>query len=794
MLRRFWRHKTFTIIHLLGLVLGVCSCLVIGTIVHYEFSFDGFHPAGQRVYQVNMFVRDGGNGSVSTVPCALPPMADALRAEVPGLERVAPYYIYNVGKVQTGKQTWPAPALPALVTTPAYFDVLNYEWLAGDKVGAGSAPFTVVLTERAARRYFGGLAPAQVIGRDIVYDDSLHVHVAGIVKDWEEHTDFPYQEFISLPTALHSGLKDELGMEHWKLYPPASKLWLKLAKDADPSRVQAAISTVFNKQWRNKALTGVAIERLSDLHFAAWQQRPGLSMAHLPTLYALMLIAGLIFLLAIINYVNLATAQAMSREKETAIRKIMGSSRARLMLRFIGETFWLVLAAVCLGGLLVRPVLRIFNDFIPTDMTFQPFTPPALLFLLGVIAVTTVLAGLYPARVLSAGSPTVSLRGGATTTGGGKWFLRKGLITVQFTIALLFITSTLVIGGQIRYMQTRDLGFRADAIIAFSTDDRDLNRVKLLTDNIRKLPGVAGAARQNYFPMGEDHGYFTIQFPERGGDEIGVFAIKADEHYLPLYGIRLVAGRNLLPSDTLKELVVNESLTRQLGFARPEQALGKRIFTWNKLVPIVGIVADFHQGSFKEAIGPMVITSANGRDIAVRMNLTYRSADEAKAILSRIERSWKEVYPHAPFEFTWLDESIAALYRKERTTAWLMKIATGISIFISCLGLLGLTLFTIGKRTREIGIRKVLGAGVADIVLLMSKDLLSLVGLAFVIATPVAWALMHRWLSDFAYRISPGLLLFAEAGAMAVLIVALTVGFQTIRAALADPVKSLRVE
>jgi hypothetical protein len=721
-------------------------------------------------------------------------MADALRSEVPGLEKVAPYYMYAPGKVIAGKQAWPAPKIPAAVTTPEYFDVLGYEWLAGDKAGALAAPFGVVLTEQAARRYFGGLAPAAVIGREMVYDDSLRVHVTGVVKDWEGHTNFPYQEFISLGTALHSGLKDELGMQRWKIFPPASRLWVKLAKDADPGRVQAAITTVFNKNWRNKALTGMALERLPDIHFADYQQRPGLSMAHLPTLYALMVIAGLIFLLAVINYVNLATAQTMSREQETAIRKVMGSSRARLMVTFMKETFVLVFAAVSLGGLLVQPLLSVFSDFLPADLKFQPFTLPAVLFMLGVIMITTVIAGLYPARVLSAGSPMISLRGGTVAAGGGKWWLRKGLITFQFTIALVFITGTLVIGGQIRYMQTRDLGFRKDAIVAFSTDDRDLSRVKLLTGKIRQLPGVVDAARQNYFPMGEDHGYFSIQFREQGENEIGVYAIKADEHYLPLYDMKLVAGRNLLPSDTLKELVVNESLTRQLGFARPEQALGKMVFTWNKNVPIVGVVADFHQGSFKEAIGPMVITSANGRDIAVRMDLKGRSAGEAAAILARIERLWKTVYPHAPFEYAWLDESIAALYRKERTTAWLMNIATGVSIFISCLGLLGLTLFTIGKRTREIGIRKLLGARVADIVVLMSKDLLLLVGLAFVIATPVAWVLMQRWLSDFAYRISPGLLLFAEAGGFAIAIVVVTVGWQTMRAALANPVESLRTD
>lgn len=343
-------------------------------------------------------------------------------------------------------------------------------------------------------------------------------------------------------------------------------------------------------------------------------------------------------------------------------------------------------------------------------------------------------------------------------------------------------------------MLTRDLGFQTDAIISFPTNDRNLSHVHLLADKIRRLPGVSSVARQNYFPMGGDHGFFGIQFKERGEDGISVYAIKADENYLPLYGMKLVAGRNLLPSDTLKELVINERLARQLGFVVPGQALGHHIETWNKSVPIVGVVADFHQGSFHEAIGGMVITSANGTDLAVRLDLKGRPAAEAKTLLTRIEEQWKEVYPHDPIEFTWFDESIAQLYEKERTLSWLMNIATTLTIFISCMGLLGLTLFTVARRTREIGIRKVLGATIADIVFLIGKDILLLVALAFIIAVPIAWYAMHGWLNDFAYRRSPGLALFLEAGAVAILIALATVSVQTLRAALANPVKTLRME
>jgi ABC-type antimicrobial peptide transport system permease subunit len=273
-----------------------------------------------------------------------------------------------------------------------------------------------------------------------------------------------------------------------------------------------------------------------------------------------------------------------------------------------------------------------------------------------------------------------------------------------------------------------------------------------------------------------------------------VAAVKADEHFIPLYGIRLLAGRNLLPGDTLKEVVINESLSKLLGFASPEKALGQSIYTWNKYCPIAGVVADFHQASFHETIKPMLITSLACTDIAVKLDTRNKSVAETKAILARVENQWKAFYPHTPFEYDFLDESIARLYQKEQTTSWLMNITTGITIFISCIGLFGLTMFTTARRTREIGIRKVLGASVPDIVALLGKDFFILIVIALFIASPVAWFFMHQWLEDYAYRIPFGVDIFLIAGVTILFITLLTVSFQSVKAALANPVKSLRTE
>jgi putative ABC transport system permease protein len=674
---------------------------------------------------------------------------------------------------------------------------MKYDWLAGDERSALAEPFQVVLSEKKARQYFGPSPLDQIIGRSIVYDDSLTVTVAGIVRDWTGNTDFPFTEFISLSTARQSFLQQalQLDMTQAKEIPFTSRVLLKLAPNADSARANAVLASLFSRSLHPKAYPGATLQALGDVHFTDSGDDTGIRTAHKPTLYALLSIALFILLLAVINYVNLATAQSIGRDKEIGIRKVLGSTRTSVILQFLTETLLLTLSAVILAALFVRPVLTTFHSFIPDGVKFHPFEPGTLIFLSGITAVTSLLAGLYPARMLSSFLPKLSLRGAGSPRGSEKWWLRKGLIVFQFTVSLIFIIGTLVIGRQIHFMLTKDLGFRSDAVGSVNTDEsRDsLSRVKLLESRIAQLPGVVGVARENMPPMGADIGMFPIQYRARSDEKIGVLAIKADENFIPLYDIRLLAGRNLLPSDTIREVVINESLARLLGFSSPDQAVGKLIFTWNKYVPIVGVVADFHKSSYREAVKPLVIAGMACTDLAIRLNTKGRPAGEARVILDRVQREWKKVYPHTPFEFGFLDDEIAQLYKKEQTMSWLMKIATGITLFISCIGLFGLTMFTAERRTREIGIRRVLGASVPDIAVLLGRDFVLLVILALLIASPVAWILMHRWLQDFAYRISFGVDLFLLSGAALLLVTMATISWHSLRAARANPVESLRV-
>ncbi|HXB95220.1 MAG TPA: ABC transporter permease [Puia sp.] len=796
--RTLVRNKVYTFVNVAGLALGICACLVIWVIVHYEFSFDRNHPDGKRIYRINSYEQILKNEREFLSTVVLADLPEAVRKQVPGVEVVAPYHALmndtaTIAGARNRQFDYPVQSITA---GPEYFRIMAYDWLAGSQQTALSYPFSVVLTESRARLYFGNIPSEAVIGREVVYQDSLRVHVSGVVRDWTEHTDFPFTDFISESTVEHSFLFRTLHLDSSQHRGPALvSVLVKLAPKTDPDRVRASLSVV-SKDYNRWLITRVELQPLDQVHFTITGGESSMSTAQLSTLYALLGIALFILALAIINYINLATAQSLSREKEISIRKVMGSGRGSLILQLLTETFILTALASLVAIPLVRPVLGVFSQFVPQGLVFRPLEPAILLFLLGITVFITIGAGLYPARLLSARSPVQTLNGAGAPRGGEKWYLRKGLIIFQFTVSLLFIIGTMGIGRQIGYMLHKDLGFRSDAIVMFGTGERgdSVGKARVLQAAIAGLPGVLDVARENMPPAGEDRGLFTIRYRPQSNEPIRTEAIIADEHYIPLYDIHLLAGRNLFPSDTLKEVVINESLSRVLGFRHPEEAVGAQVSSGHKHLTVVGVVADFHKYSYHEPIQPLLIAGMACTDIAVRLDAKGKTAKELRAIIARVEKQWKGFYPHRPFEYEFVDEEIAQMYQREQALEGLMDIATGIAVFISLIGLFGLTLFTTERRTKEIGIRKVLGARVTDILGLLVKDFLRLLVIALVIASAGGWYFMHRWLRDYAYRVGIGPELFLLAGGALLVVTVLTVGVQSLRAATVNPVRSLRSE
>jgi putative ABC transport system permease protein len=798
--RMLVRNRLYTTINVLGLALGICACLVISLIVRYEFSFDRGHPETSRLYGIHSYVQYMKDEPERLVPGVLSDVPAAIQHDIPGLDIVSPYYTLQHDSaivVIAGKQ-YQYP-VASVVAGPEYLRLMGYAWLAGNPQTALDRPFSVVLTESRARQYFGTAEYHSIIGKEIIYQDSLRVNVSGIVRDWAGNTDFAYTDFISFATIDHSFLKQQFGLDpnqNSKIHTLVSA-FVRLAPNTKADNVQTALTALYHSRGFDKGFfPRIVMQPMRDIHFTG----PGVDdstirTSQLSTLYTLLSIAMFILVLAIINYVNLATAQSLTREKEIGIRKVMGSSRAHLILQLITETLLLTTVAGLIALAAMRPVLAAFHEFIPERLDIRPFAPDNLLFLLGITVTVTLLAGIYPAKMLSAHSPVSSLKGPGTAR-DAKWLLRKGLIVFQFTVSLLFIIGTMVIGRQLGFMLHRDLGFRSDAIILFSTGERkdSVSKVKVLQEEIRQLPGVADVSRSNMPPSGMDRGLTTVRYLAKSSDPIHVEMIQADERYLPLYDIRLLAGRNLFPSDTLKEIVINENFSKTLGFKTPAEAIGKRVHTWDKDVTIVGVVVDFHKYSYKEPIRPLLIAGMRCTDLSVRLDTRGASAHDAHAIIARVERQWKTIYPHKPFEFAFFDEELAKFYQREQTMEWLLNIATGITLFISCIGLFGLTLFTTRRRTREIGIRKVMGADLKDILILLGKDFVRLVLIALAIASAGGWYLTHRWLRDYAYRVEVGVDVFLLAGGALMVLTVLTVGLQSLKAATVNPVDSLRSE
>ncbi|MFD1143267.1 ABC transporter permease [Larkinella insperata] len=798
--RNLTKHKVSALINLLGLSLGVTACLVIYLITDYELSFDTFHPDRARIYRLVGEAKHGPTADwhpVGFIPNAVPA---AVRQEVAGLGTVAAFHNIESEVLipeGTGKpkrfehRRHGVDNAEMIVADPQYFEIFQYQWLAGNPKTALNEPFQLVLSEQKARNYFGDLPLEQMLGRQVIYWDSVRVKVSGIVREWGKPTDLTFTDFISMATVRSSLMKKSINLDQWEDIWSASQAYVKLPEGARPEQFKAAFQQFSRKHFPKEFKFTPGLQPLADLHFDAGYVDNYSRKAHLPTLYGMMGVAVFILLIAAINFINLSTAQSVQRAKEVGVRKVLGSSRKSLVIQFLSETFLLTLLAVILALVLVNPILTAFQSLTPKGLSFDLVSPETGVFLLGLTVCTALLAGFYPSLVLSSYLPALTLKGQSALVGGQKGYLRKTLIVFQFTVSLIFIIGTLIVERQLNYIRNKDLGFSTDAIIEVHSGRA--GKTDLLAERIKQLAGVERVTKQWFPPMGMSYMTTKMKYYGKKEVELDVSAKVGDENFIPLYNLRLLAGRNYQKSDSLRELVINSTFAKRLGFRKPADALNKVVEFDGKPYPIVGVVADFHEQSFHAKIDPAFIGHMpQARNLGVK--LQGRSTGELKEALARIEEQWKAVHPDKKFEYEFLDEQIAKLYEKEQKTGRLVNTATAVAILISCMGLFGLATFTAEQRTKEISIRKVLGASVAGIVALLSKDFLKLVFIALLLAAPVAWWAMNEWLKDFAYKVDMEWWVFALAGLLAIAIALVTISFQSIRAALADPVKSLRSE
>tara|TARA_R110000796_G_scaffold88850_6_gene191967 strand:- start:24222 stop:26669 length:2448 start_codon:yes stop_codon:yes gene_type:complete len=805
--RNIWKNKVFSLINVLGLSIGLSASFVIGAIIYYDMTFDKFHPDQDRIYRVTSeFIAPEGSFYNRAVPV---PLGITLSEQATGTEIVSRFFTTYLNKVEN-KTTAKAfkNIEDGVYVDVNYFKMFQYKWLAGSPEIALSNPNEVILTKKRAEKYFPDLNVEEVMGKTLVYNDSVIVKVTGIVADFDQRTDLYFKEFLSLETSKNLDDYDMAFNDKWNNTNSSTQVFVKLGKEVNSDNLQQQLNAI-NKEHEEKDQTAMGrgsqyhLQAFSDIHFNTNYGTfdYGRETTSKPVLLNLGLVAFFLLLLGCINFINLNTAQATKRSKEIGIRKTLGSSKKQLIFQFLGETFWLTMASALLSFGISYWLLKVFSDFIPEDLKFELLVQPFMIVLIIVLLLLVVfLSGFYPAIVLSKYKPISVLKNQAQS-GNEKISVRKYLTIFQFSIAQLFIIATLLVGKQMNYLIHKDMGIKTNAIAYFRTpwNEKSYGKRLAIVNDIKSFPQVKQVTLGGSPPASTNtHSTISTFVKDEGEINTDLQLIFGDEKYRELYGIELLAGRDIL-NDTIKEYVINETYAKILGFKNPIDAVGNMLKYDTIQLPIVGVMKDFNQRSLHTSIQPMAMIGDWYRSTGFSQFRTVHiqlqgNSQEWSSVLKKVESSYISIYPDTDFELTFMDDAVQKFYSQEKKTTTLLKWATGLAILISCLGLFGLVIHTTERRTKEIGVRKILGASLMELNLLLCKEFLVLVLVAFLIAIPIAWYGLHYWLEGFAYKTSLSWWVFVLGACIMISIALLIMSFKTISAARTNPVKSLRAE
>jgi len=792
-LRNLVRHKAFSFLNIAGLAVGIAAALVIFLVVTFELSFNTFHSKKDRIYRVvNEFEHAAGKDYQTGVPF---PFGEALKTDYPQLEKVAMTdgaYNTQISVIdeegRIGKKFKDEDGV--FFAGPEFFDIFDYHWLAGNPKKALAEPNMAVLTQSEAEKYFGDWH--QAVGKQLKLDNHTLVQVSGILKDLPDNSDFQKAVFVSYST-IHD-IFPENDFTNWGSISSDVQCYILLpAGTTEASFNRLLVSFLQKHHPKNK--NTYKLQPLSDLHFNPNYAPPSFRSITKQTITSLELIGLFILVIACINFVNLATAQALGRAKEAGVRKVLGSNRSQLIWQFLGETFIVVLIAVLGAVIMVQLVLPYVQPLTNLPEKFTLLAAPGVLpFLIGTILIVTFLSGIYPALILSGFQPVQALKSKITLQAVGGINLRKALVVLQFSVAQILIIATLIAIYQMDFIRHKDLGFNQRAVLLVEIPDDNLAQTKMhhLKNQFEALPNVERVSFNFSAPLSGSSSSSNFGFTSTTKDEDFPLNIKAaDADYFSTFQLRFAAGRPYASSDTIREVVVNEMLLEKVGIRNPQDAIGKSIKFYGRQYPVVGVVKDFHHASLRQPIVPIAMASdkRNFRQVALKV-----APGNLKETQKQVEKIWSAAFPDYVYEASFLDDRIAEFYEEDAKLSQLFKIFAGIAIFIGCLGLYGLVSFVAVQKTKEIGIRKVLGASLTNIISLLSKDFIKLVLLANIIAWPLAWWAMQKWLQDFTFRIQIGWWMFAVAGLGAIIIAFITVSFQAIKAGLANPVNALKSE
>ncbi|KAA6430425.1 FtsX-like permease family protein [Dyadobacter flavalbus] len=792
-LRRNWN---FTILNVVGLTLGIACCLLIFFTVRYELSFDSHHRNMDRIFRIVKYNKSLGDKGYNT-GMPLPALA-ALRNDFPELKnQVTCTYAMRETLVTVKKGAKREKHADQSNTVsfigPEYFRMFDYTWIKGSPSTSLANPGSVVLSESQAIKYFGHADP---MGKTINVNNQMDFLVTGIVKDPPATTNFPFHTMLSF-----SSLKEYGAFTNWDDWASSyggGQMYLMLPEAVSQKKMEQQL-VLFGKKYREPkqaATEDFVLQPVKDIHFdTKTSNYTGRSISK-GMIWSMVMVGVFILVTACVNFVNLATAQALRRAKEVGVRKVLGSTRGQLLRQYFSETAVITVTSVFFALAIAQYVL----PYVAGTLNVRPdgvvfFTDLPVLGFLAVLAVlTTLLAGFYPAIVVSGYQPVLALKGKMRTAGNRQSHLRSGLIVLQFTISQIVLIGTLIAYSQMKYFRTIDLGFQKDEIISMPVYGQEPEKLNALKTRLVNEPGIISMSYSAFTPMSRSNWQTGFKF-ENDAEmlDFDIVMRPADTAYVKTYGLTLLAGRMYLPADTMREYVVNEAFVKKLGLKDPNDILGKRMAIGGSGVklPIVGVVKNFNTFSLHREIIPCVLTT----DINNYLTLNIKLASSAdRRLIDKIEKAWTATFPDYLFSYHYFDQTLSSFYEKEEKLFALFRILTGIAIFIGCLGLYGVVAFMAESRIKEMGIRKAVGASAMNIFGLFSIDFVKLVIIALVIASPVAWYVMNEWLQGFTYQVHISWWLYVLAGMAAIVIALVTTSFQSIKAAFVNPVTALKSE
>ena len=799
--RNLWKNKGFSAINIAGLSVGLATCLLMLFYVTDELSYDKFNTKADRIYRVDGDIKFGGNHFVlATAP---DPLGPALKNDFPQVVQYVRFYGYGGFLVKKGTQNISEDRV--IYADSTLFDVFTLPMIQGDPKTALVAPKSIVINETTAKKYFN---TTDVVGKNFIINDTGNYKITGVIKDIPSQSHFNFDFFVSLSTA------DESRQNNW--LSNNFNTYILLKKGADPKKLESQFPALVLKYVgpQVKQMMNITMEDFAKSgNFDTYNLTPLTSIhlhsnktaelginSNIEIVYIFSIIAILILLIACVNFMNLSTARSSNRAKEVGVRKVLGSLRKHLVAQFLTESILISFIALVLAILIAMLLLPYFNQLSGKQFGADVFASPWLFpSLISIMLVVGVIAGSYPAFFLSAFNPVEVLKGKLAKGFKSNW-LRSGLVVFQFFISIALIISTIIIYNQLKYIRSKDLGYNRSHVLILQNTNVLGNSVQAFKDEVLQIPGVQNATMTGYLPTSGWRNDSPL-FPDATLDQkkaVSMQIWRVDENYIPTLDMHIIKGRNFskdFQTDSTG-IIINEAAAKLLGFKDP---LNKTLYYLNDTkngkknitaYHIVGVVKDFNFSSLRKVVTPLALMDHRQKgSIAFKIN-----TGNTQGLIAQIESKWKTMASGQPFNYSFMNDDFNNIYKSDQQTGKIFISFAILAIFIACLGLFGLVSYAAEQRTKEIGIRKVLGTTVSNIAGMLSKDFLKLIIIAAFIAFPVAWWAMHSWLQHFAYRISITWWVFVIAGGMALIIALLTISFQAIKAAIANPVKSLRTE